>query len=394
MTIEQKINEYTQKKIISVPQFFDLKKEGDVKRVSELLENKMIVSVSDDYEEQMKEYFQIQNPTLVYAPGFSETWEKYLQEEKIKAPLYKHGLWVYFPWNGSLIHVLEDKAFQEVRTARNKNLINKEEQDKFYNSTVGIAGLSVGNSVLLSIVLQGGARHIKMADNDVLALSNTNRVRTSIENLGVQKTDATARQIYSINPYAKIEIFNDGLTNENIDEFFDGLDIVLDEMDNIAMKYRMREYAKKLKLPLLMATDNGDNGVVDIERYDLDSETPFFHGRAGEVTYEELTKLDKFGIGKMATRIVGAENVTERMQQSLMEMGKTIVSWPQLGGAAILNGPAVAYCVRKILNGQPLENNRALVSLDALFIPEYNSSEQKENRAKIAESFKKMFGLE
>jgi len=353
----------------------------------------MIVSVSDDYEEQMKELFQIQNPTLVYAPGFNEAWETHLREEKAKAPLHQYGVWVYFPWNGSLIHILEDAAFQEVRTARNKNLINKEEQEKFYNSTVGIAGLSVGNSVLLAIVLQGGAGRIKMADNDVLALSNTNRVRTSIENLGIRKTDATARQIYSINPYAKIEIFEDGLTNENIDRFFNGLDIVLDEVDNIAMKYRMREYAKKLKLPLLMATDNGDNGVVDIERYDLDSETPFFHGRAGEVTYEELTKLDKFGIGKMATRIVGAENVTERMQESLMEMGKTIVSWPQLGGAAILNGPAVAYCVRKILNGQPLENNRALISLDALFIPEYNSPEQKEKRAQIAEGFKKMFGL-
>ncbi len=377
----------------STPQFFDLKKEEDVKKVSELFEGKMIVSVSDDYEEQMKELFQIQNPTLVYAPGFNEAWETHLREEKAKAPLHQYGVWVYFPWNGSLIHILEDAAFQEVRTARNKNLINKEEQEKFYNSTVGIAGLSVGNSVLLAIVLQGGAGRIKMADNDVLALSNTNRVRTSIENLGIRKTDATARQIYSINPYAKIEIFEDGLTNENIDRFFNGLDIVLDEVDNIAMKYRMREYAKKLKLPLLMATDNGDNGVVDIERYDLDSETPFFHGRAGEVTYEELTKLDKFGIGKMATRIVGAENVTERMQESLMEMGKTIVSWPQLGGAAILNGPAVAYCVRKILNGQPLENNRALISLDALFIPEYNSPEQKEKRAQIAEGFKKMFGL-
>jgi hypothetical protein len=394
MNISELLSEKTLETKLSVPQFFNLKKEEDIKRVSELLESKAIVSISDDYEEQMKELFQVQNPTLVYAPGFNEAWEKHLETEKSKAPLHEHGLWVHFPWNGSLTHILEDEDFQQVRTARNKNLINAEEQAKFYNSTVGIAGLSVGNSVLLSIVLQGGARHIKMADNDVLALSNTNRVRISIENLGVKKTEATARQIYSINPYATIEIFDDGLTNENIDRFFEGLDIVLDEMDNIAMKYRMREYAKKLKLPLLMATDNGDNGVVDIERYDLDPETPFFHGRAGEVTYDELTKLDKFGIGKMATRIVGAENVTLRMQESLMEMGKTIVSWPQLGGAAILNGPAVAYCVRKILNGQPVENNRALVSLDALFVPGYNSLEQTEHRAQIADTFRKMFGLE
>jgi hypothetical protein len=113
----------------------------------------------------------------------------------------------------------------------------------------------------------------------------------------------------------------------------------------------------------------------------------------GEVSYEILSTLDKFGIGKMITKHVGPENVTERMQQSLLEMGKTIVSWPQLGGAALINGAAVAYCVRKILTGQPLELNRSLIQLDEKLIPTYNQPEEIEKRKNIAEGFKKMFGL-
>ena len=81
------------------------------------------------------------------------------------------------------------------------------------------------------------------------------------------------------------------------------------------------------------------------------------------------------------------------MQQSLLEMGKTIVSWPQLGGAALLNGSAVAYCVRKILSKESLESNRAIISLDEKLIPDYNSLKEVEKRRAIANDFKKMFKL-
>jgi hypothetical protein len=113
----------------------------------------------------------------------------------------------------------------------------------------------------------------------------------------------------------------------------------------------------------------------------------------GEVSYESLKSLDKFGIGKMITKLVGAENVTLRMQESLLEMGKTIVSWPQLGGAALLNGSAVAFVVRKILNNQPVENNRALISLDEKLIPNYFSPEETKKREDAASVFKETFGL-
>jgi hypothetical protein len=74
-------------------------------------------------------------------------------------------------------------------------------------------------------------------------------------------------------------------------------------------------------------------------------------------------------------------------------MGKTIVSWPQLGGAALINGAAVAYCVRKILNKEPLERNRALISFDEKMIPNYNSPEEVKIRQDAADTFRKMFGL-
>jgi len=378
----------------SVPVFFDLGTEADQEQVQVLLSEGKIQTTIDDFEELHLELFGVNNPSKVYTEPFKEEFRKYYQALEEEKPLYKHGVWVYFTWSCKLVHILNEDDFFSVRTARNMNLISREEQEKYYNSCVAVGGLSVGSSVVFALTLQGGPKHIKLADMDRLALSNTNRILIGVDNLGILKTEMVARRVYEINPYAQIELYNDGVHPENIDAFFEGVDIMIDELDNIAVKYLMREKAKQYKIPVLMATDNGDNAVVDVERYDIDDNVKYFHGRMGDdLSYKSLLKLDKFGIGKMATKCVGPENVTIKMQESLLEMGKTIVSWPQLGGAAIINGAAVAYCVRKILNGQPVENNRALISLDEKLIPNYSSVEETTKRTQAADTFRKVFGL-
>jgi hypothetical protein len=391
--IKQYIDEFSAKKISVEPVFFNLKIDADKKKLNELFEQGGVIRIADDYREELLELFGIEHPAAVYQPGFKESFEKYYEEIQKDNPLLSQGTWVYFPWSGVLSHILHETDFQTVRTARNRNLINQEEQEKFHNATIGIAGLSVGSSVAFALAMSGGPKHLKIADMDRLALTNTNRVLMGVDHLGSLKTEMAAHKIYEINPYIKIELFSEGITPENISVFFEGLNLVVDEIDNLAMKYLLRSEAKKNKIPVVMAADNGDNAVVDVERYDLVPNMPFFHGRLGETSYEELSKLDKFGIGKTITKHIGAENITIRTQESLLEMGKTIVSWPQLGGAALINGAAVSYCIRKILNGQPIEDDRALVSLDEKLVPGYTGEVETEKRNKAAIAFKKIFGL-
>lgn len=378
------------------PTVFDLSAEADREALRALFAAGDVRYVRDDYEEQLREHFAFLNPTLIMGPGLEEAYVAHREALLRAAPLWQQGRWAYYPWRGTVVHVLEAEPFQQVRTSRNRNLITADEQRKFADAVVGIAGLSVGNSIALSIVLQGGANRIRLADFDLLALSNINRVRASVADFGCNKAEMTARQIYELNPYAEVEVFAEGLTTDGIGRFFEGtpkLDVVIDEIDNLAVKCLIRENAKRLRIPVVMAADNGDNGVVDIERYDLDAETPFFHGRMGEVSYEKLKGLDKMNTGRLIAKHVGPENVAQRMRESLFEIGKTIVSWPQLGGAAILNGSAVAYCVRSIACGHPLEDNRALISLDEKLVPGYDAPEEREKRARQAQEFAKMFGL-
>lgn len=397
MDIESRLNEMSGHRAVSRPRIFDCADEFHRAAIMQLIDSGEIQHVVDDYQEQLRELFQINNPTLVYDPSFDEQFRKHLSNLKEECTTFtRHGRWIYYAWNNTVVHVLRDTDFQRVRTARNRNLITEEEQKRYYEAVIGIGGLSVGNSVALAIVLQGGARHIRLADFDSLALSNLNRIRGNVASLGLPKVEMTARQIYELNPYADVEIFPTGLTEETIAAFFDGppvLNIVIDELDTLSMKLRIREEARMRNIPVVMGADNGDNAVVDIERYDAKQKPRFFHGRLGRVTAKEISNLDKFGIGRTITKHIGPENVTVRMQQSLLEMGKSIVSWPQLGGAALLNGVAVAYSVRKILTGQPIEKNRALISLDEKLVPGYASPRERGKRAKAAAVFKRMFKL-
>ena len=158
------------------PIFFRLSRASDRRSLLQLFNKKRIASISDDYVEELKELFAIKHPRMVQSPDFEPAFKKHLAAAKAKAPLAHHGVWVFFPWCSSISHILPEKDFQVVRTARNRYLINEEEQAKFYNAVIGIAGLSVGSNVALAIVVQGGGKHIRLSDHDRLALSNTNRI--------------------------------------------------------------------------------------------------------------------------------------------------------------------------------------------------------------------------
>jgi hypothetical protein len=390
---ERILGTLAKRRLASQARLFDLAQASDRNAFDALVKKGEIQSVCDDFEEQHRELYAIQNPALAHERGFGAAFAQYYAQLAKETPLWQRGRWAFFPWRAQAAHVLDEPEFFAVRTARNRNLITEEEQRRYYDATVGICGLSVGSSLALALALQGGAKRMKLADFDRLALSNTNRILAGADRLGAKKVEVAARAIYELNPYAELELYPDGLTPDNIASFFEDLDIVADEVDDLAIKYLIREQARKYRIAVVMGADNGDNAVLDVERYDLDVDTPFFHGTLENASYESLRGLGRFETGRLITRLVGPEHVTERMQQSLLAMGKTIVSWPQLGGAALLNGAALACCIRRIVCGQPLFSERAIVSLDEKLIPGYDTPEQAARRRSISADFARLFDL-
>lgn len=179
-----------------------------------------------------------------------------------------------------------------------------------------------------------------------------------------------------------------------MDAFLKGADVLVEETDNLEIKIGLRLAARERGIPVVMATDNGDGVVVEIERFDEDRSTQLFNGALGDVDLEVFKSFTPSDLPKLATKVAGPNLIVPRMLLSLKEVGQTLYSWPQLGDAATLSGIAIAYCLRKIALKEPLGNGKMEINMDAIFDPTYSSPEATKSRDDIRMMFKKAIGLD
>ncbi|HVC36019.1 MAG TPA: ThiF family adenylyltransferase [Candidatus Dormibacteraeota bacterium] len=326
------------------------------------LKNQKIWKSKDIYKSQLKELFEILNAHLIGTPEVRNKLDSFILERSNPNPELR-GNYVYYPWSGLLLHTVSEKEQNMLRTNRTSNLLTKKEQEKLGQFNAGVAGLSFGNGIAVSLVYSGAANNIKLADNDIFETTNLNRVRVGLSSVDEPKTTVTAQDIYEINPYANIKIFTDGLTDENVDSFIQEnpkLNVVFDVVDNFAMKVRIRLGARKAGVPVVMLTSLEDSILVDIERFDLDPSAEIFHGLLGDVTEELLTKeMTEQDKAKYAMTIVGPQRVSYRNLLSLSEIGKTLVSRPHLYGTVSIVCGLAAYIVKRIALNEDMPSMRS-----------------------------------
>ncbi|MGC4935284.1 ThiF family adenylyltransferase [Gordonia sp. DT30] len=290
------------------------------------------------------------------------------EEVPDSAQLDSWSRYVVYPWRRTVVRVPVDPLLHRLRTARNRFLITDDEQAAWSSAQLAVAGLSVGASVVQVAALTG-ARRFHLADPDTLGPTNLNRLAGSVCDLGLAKTTLAARRLLEADPYAEIATWDRGYQVDRSAEFLRGrdgrpVDVVIEEMDDLAMKVAVRSHVRTARIPLIMVTDDGDNVIIDVERHDLDRDYPPFHGAAGEIAEYDLEALrDPANRVRVACAIVGAD-VAPRVAEALAHVGQTIPSWPQLGTAASLAGVVGAFAARTIVCGGDLPSGRYRVAID------------------------------
>lgn len=343
-----------------------------------------VVREFDTLNQQIREYIKCLNPTK---PLSDEEFHLEIERLLVGTNIAQFGNWVYYPWNGYLVRILPKKEFAYLRTNRNQYKITPEEQNSLSSKIVGVVGLSVGKSIALTMAMERAFGEIRLADFDSLDLSNLNRLSSPIYHLGENKAILCAREIAEIDPYLQVKVFADGLNPENINAFFtqEGkLDLLIEECDGLDMKVLARYKARELSIPVIMETS--DRGMLDIERFDLDPDRPLLHGKIPDVKPEELRNLTQEEKLSFLLPMVGVDTISTRMKVSLMEVQKTISSWPQLAGDVIKGGGIAAEAARKVLLNQNQNSGRYYVDLDDIIsnqdtpkIPEHTHSERQSN---------------
>jgi molybdopterin/thiamine biosynthesis adenylyltransferase len=341
-------------------------------QLQQLADSQPISHFQDRYGEMLEELFFSRHPQLKLTakqadqlPQYGEFVAQLLGE----GPLWQTGAWVYYPWSQSLVHVLPKDLHREVRTNRNRDLITPAEQQPFLNFKVGIVGLSIGQAAVQVLSMLGGCLDMHLADFDQVSLTNLNRLRLGLDSIGISKTVMAARTIAEVDPYAHPQVFSFGLTSDNLDQFFDGLQVVVDEVDDFPMKLQIREQAAKRKIPVLMAADLGDAIMLDVERYDLNPQQQPFNGRVDQA------KLDQIRQGQpnpalmlqAFVDVVGKQNIPAKSFEVIKGIGTVLAGPPQLGSDAMLSGICIATALRHLAVGATLEPGIRYVSLNEVF---------------------------
>lgn len=159
----------------------------------------------------------------------------------------------------TLIHSTDTMAetawsYQEA-FSRHEGLLTAEEQEKLRTSRVAIIGMGgVGGGHLITLARLGiGA--FTIADPDVYELANFNRqYGANMETLGRPKVDVMAEQAQAINPELDIRTIREPITEDNVDQFLEGADVLVDGVDFFAMKARRLVFGEARKRGLWAIT--------------------------------------------------------------------------------------------------------------------------------------------
>lgn len=346
------------------PLFFRLKNSVDADQLNKLRQQGDVIFEFDEIERQLVELFRCQNPGRHID---STDYTLFIEDKLDGIAMDEYGVWVYYPWRKALVHILDEKEFVQVRTNRNQDKVTAAENAILEQKTIAIIGLSVGQSVALTLAMERTCGSLRLADFDELDLSNLNRIRTGVLNLSLPKVVIAAREIAEIDPYLRVDIFEQGISTANIDSFLTDngkVDVLVEVCDNFEIKILSRLHARAHSIPVVM--DTNDRGMLDIERFDLEQDRPVLHGLAEGLDQENIFKLSPEERMQYLMRIVNASNLSPRMQTSIPQIGKKLISWPQLASEVVLGGAATTTACRHLLLGIPVSSGRYYIDLDQI----------------------------
>lgn len=264
-----------------------------------------------------------------------------------------YGRWVYLPWQREIVHLLAPEAYFEVITDRNRDKITRDEQRLLRGRRIGAIGLSVGGEAAVTVAQEHLCGEIVLADFDCLDLSNLNRLGAGFDELGQNKAIVVARRIARIDPYLKVTLFQDGVTEDNLDAFLEGLDLVIEECDGLEVKHLVRRRARERGVNVVFAAD--ERGFLSVEPYGDRPDLPLFHGRIEQPQPPRASWSTPLAFMRALTEWMGGwEQISARSRRSLERIGETHCGYPQLASEARYAAGQIGHVARRLLLGERL----------------------------------------
>jgi hypothetical protein len=121
--------------------------------------------------------------------------------------------------------------------SRNHGITSATDQARLKNATFAIAGMGgVGGDYLITL-LRAGIGHFKLSDFDAFEMANFNRqYGATMSSIGHKKLDVMVKLGLDINPDAQFKTYEEGINEQNVDDFLIGVDVFIDAVEFFEIK--------------------------------------------------------------------------------------------------------------------------------------------------------------
>lgn len=178
--------------------------------------------------------------------------------------------------------------------SRNIGWVTNQEQSSLRGKRVAIAGGGGVGGVHLLTLARLGVSQFHIADFDTFDIVNFNRqVGATMSTLGQPKAEVLARMAREINPEIEIRIFPEGVNQDNLPEFLEGVDLYVDALDFFAFDARQQTFAMCARL-----------GVPATTAAPLGMGAALLNFLPGQMTFEDYFQWGELPVLDKAIRFV------------------------------------------------------------------------------------------
>ena len=171
------------------------------------------------------------------------------------------------------------------RYERNLGTIGAEGQAKLAGASVAVIGAGGLGGHVVELLARMGIGTLRVIDGDTFAAHNLNRQLLATEhNLGQNKAVAAAVRVAMVNSAVTVDVVPDMLTEDNARRLLNGMDVIVDCLDNFSARMIAGGAARELSVPLVHAAIAGFTGQV----------TTIYPGdRSLEIIYKSSSESDR-----------------------------------------------------------------------------------------------------
>ncbi len=185
-------------------------------------------------------------------------------------------------------------------------------QRKLCNAKVAVVGVGGLGSVSSLYLALAGVGHLRIIDQDVLETKNLHRqILYTTDDLDFPKVEAAATRLQKLNPLVKVEAFSENVNSENVERLVNGVDVVVDGLDNMATRYLVNRACVEKRIPYVFGAAIGMEGNLSVF---APPKTPCLECVLPNLSDNELLKCDTRGVLGATPGVIGAMQAFEAIK--------------------------------------------------------------------------------